>query len=917
MTLVGRDNIIGLIVRGVSMQSSEIRSLFLDFFAEKDHLIMPSFSLIPQNDPTLLLIGAGMAPLKPYFTGEKTPPHPRVATCQKCIRTPDIELVGLTGRHATFFEMLGNFSFGDYFKEDAIAWSWEFVTERLNLSPDKLWVSIYEEDEEAFTIWRDQIGVPSHRIVRMGKEDNFWEIGTGPCGPCSELHYDLGPEAGCGQSDCRVECDCDRFLEIWNLVFTQFNKLPNGDMVPLENKNIDTGAGLERLAMVMQGVNSIYELDTVKPLIDHITAESPDKEDVLHTDVQLSRRIIVEHLRGITFMVADGVLPANEGRGYVLRRLLRRAVRHGHLLGMEIPFLNRAVPLVISLMKNAYPELEERKEYIVQIVELEEQRFRDTLNQGMEILNAYLEEKYADRDFQKGEAFPGDLAFKLYDTYGFPLDLTREIVAEKGLVVDEEAFNRALEEQKEQARRAQKSGGRKRESEEQRWAKTGHYSTIFEGYDKIETQSQVLALYQKDSSAVEEAEKGDTCELLLDRTPFYAESGGQIGDTGVIEGENELIATVEDTYFNPYGQIVHLARIDFGSLQVGELVQCSVDKPRRQSIRRSHTSTHLLHRVLREFLGEHVNQSGSLVVPDRLRLDFTHFKGISEEELQEIEARLNRLILENLSVHVYHTDLQEAQEMGAVALFDEKYGDTVRIINIGDYGIELCGGTHLESTAEIGAIRLIREESIGAGIRRIEALTGLEAWNYSVEQENRLQSIAGILKTSSEEVEEKLKEWMENNRRLQQDYRELQDRLVAYQVEELMGEAVKEDDLQIISKEVDAGGMENLRAVADGIKAKLSRGVVVLGTSREGKVMLVAVVTRDLVSEGAHAGNLIAEVAGKVGGGGGGRPDMAQAGGKNPEFLPEALGMVVPLVRKQRNKQEKEQKDGQKEREVK
>ncbi len=887
------------------MRSSEIRSAFLDFFAQKDHLILPSFSLIPQNDPTLLLIGAGMAPLKPYFTGEKTPPHPRVATSQKCVRTPDVELVGLTGRHATFFEMLGNFSFGDYFKEEAIAWSWEFVTERLQLPTSKLWVSIYEEDDEAMQIWRDNIGIPEDRIVRMGKEDNFWEIGTGPCGPCSEIHYDLGPEVGCGSPDCRVDCDCDRYLEIWNLVFTQFNRLPNGELATLERKNIDTGAGLERLAIVMQEASSIYEIDTVRPLMDHIAREyeNTNGESLVGSERELSQRIIAEHIRGITFMVGDGVLPANEGRGYVLRRLLRRAVRHGRLLGLEIPFLTAIVPKVISLMNDAYPELAEREEYIKQIVELEENRFRETLNQGLEILENYLQEQETARGGEvEGGVFPGELAFRLYDTYGFPLDLTREILAEKGMEVDEEAFNQALEKQKEQARQAQKtSSGASKEEEERRWEATREISTVFEGYELLETEAQVMAIHPRGLSAVEQSSDTEKQELeiLVDRTPFYAESGGQIGDTGVLEGEN-FKGTVTDTFYNPYEQIVHLVQVEEGVLRRGDKVNCRVDYSRRQAIRRSHTATHILHRVLRNKLGEHVNQSGSLVTPDRLRLDFTHFQAIESEELYEIEATLNELIRGGLSLESFHATLEEAQEMGALALFEAKYGEKVRVIKVNDFSMELCGGTHLTNTGQIGLVRLVREESVAAGVRRIEALTGEEAWKHTLKQEERLQNIAGLLKTSPDRVEEKIHEWMESNRHLQQEYQQLQDRLISYQVESLLNQAQEQEGIMIISSKVDVAHMDALRAMADRLKEKLSSGVIALGASHNGKVILVVAVTADLISEGVHAGNIISKMAEQVGGGGGGRPDMAQAGGKDPSSLPAAMEMVSNLVIEQR-----------------
>lgn len=876
------------------MQSREIRSLFLDFFARKDHLIVPSYSLIPQDDPTLLLIGAGMAPLKPYFTGEKTPPHLRMATCQKCVRTPDIELVGVTGRHATFFEMLGNFSFGDYFKGKAILWAWEFVTQILKLPTDKLWVSIYEEDEEAADIWREDIGLPPARIIRMGKKDNFWEIGTGPCGPSSEIYFDLGPGVGCGRPDCKVGCDCDRFLEIWNLVFTQYNRTDDGRLLALEKKNIDTGVGLERMATVLQGVTSIYEIDTMRPLVEYIAGES------LSVNNRLSQRIVGEHLRGVVFLVADGVLPSNEGRGYVLRRLLRRAVRHGRLLGIDNPFLYRAVPLVISLMEGAYPELRERESYIKQVMELEETRFRETLNQGMEMLESYLIDNFGAEE-QRGERlFPGEMAFRLYDTYGFPLDLTKEIVAEKGLKVDEEDFNLALQEQKSRGRRAHKAGGEAKGMEDGHcWEESRHLSTLFEGYERLETEAKVLAIC-RESLPVEEASEGDPVEIIIDRTPFYARSGGQAADTGVITGDGVEVS-VTDVYYNMHDQIVHRGKVNTGTLKKGACVRGLVDVARRQATRRSHTATHLLHRALKEFLGEHVNQAGSQVVPDRIRFDFTHFSALSDLEVQDLECKINGIIREGLPVSCEYTTLEKARERGVMALFKEKYGEEVRVISIGTYSAELCGGTHLENTGQIGLLRIVREESIGAGIRRIEALTGEEALKHDLEQENRLKRIARILKTTPEQIDEKINDWIEENRRLQHDFRELEQKMISYQAANLLRNSLEQNgNIRIVSDEVSVNSMEVLREMADYVKERLSRGVVVLGAVKEGRVLLVAGVTRELIEEGIHAGKIVAEVARKVGGGGGGRPDLAQAGGKDPAALPDALDMVRGIVEEQR-----------------
>lgn len=876
------------------MQSHEIRSLFLDFFARRDHLVVPSYSLVPQDDPSLLLVGAGMAPLKPYFTGEKTPPHPRMATCQKCVRTPDIELVGITGRHATFFEMLGNFSFGDYFKGKAILWAWEFVTHALKLPADKLWISVYVEDEEAADIWRKEIGLDPARIVRMGKEDNFWEIGHGPCGPSSEIYFDLGPGVGCGRPDCKVGCDCDRFLEVWNLVFTQYNRMPDGSLLTLDKKNIDTGAGLERMATVLQGVTSIYEIDTVRPLVEHIADEA------LSVNNRLSLRIVAEHLRGIVFLVSDGVLPSNEGRGYVLRRLLRRAVRHGRLLGIDNPFLYRAVSQVVSLMKNTYPELGERENYIKQVVKLEENRFRKTLSQGMDMLESYLVHEFGAEDQQKDRLFPGEVAFRLYDTYGFPLDLTREILAEKGLEVDVVNFDRALQEQRSRGRKARKSDEDGRDSLDGLcWEESRHVSTHFEGYERLEAEARIMAIC-KESLPVEEASAGDSIEIIIDRTPFYAQAGGQAADTGVIIGDGVEIS-ITDVYLNIHEQIVHRGKVNSGILKKGATVRGLVDIARRQAIMRSHTSTHLLHRALKEFLGEHVNQAGSQVIPDRIRFDFTHFAGLTDLEMRDLESKINAVIREGLPVGCDYVTLEEARKRGAVALFEEKYGEEVRVVNIGTYSAELCGGTHLENTGQIGSLRIVKEESIGAGIRRIEALTGEEALQYDQEQENRLKRVAGILKTTPDQIDERLNDWMEEIRSLQHDYRELERKMISYQTTDLLGNSFKQNgNIQIITDKVDVTSMETLREVADHVKERLSRGVVVLGAIKEDRVLLVAAVTPELIEEGIHAGKIIARVARRVGGGGGGRPDLAQAGGKDPMALRDALDMVSGIVEEQR-----------------
>jgi len=876
------------------MQSNEIRALFLDFFARKEHLVLPSFSLIPKDDPTLLLIGAGMAPLKPFFTGEKKPPHTRLATCQKCVRTPDIERVGHTGRHATFFEMLGNFSFGDYFKEEAIAWAWELVTGGFRLPTERLWVSIYEEDEEAYQIWRCAIGLPEERIVRLGKEDNFWEIGVGPCGPCSEIYYDLGPEVGCGREECKVGCDCDRFLEIWNLVFTQFNREPSGELTVLKKKNIDTGAGLERLATALQGVSSFYETDLLQPLYCYFSELAGPE----NRDRTIPLRIVTEHSRGIVFLVADGVLPANEGRGYVLRRLLRRAARYGRLLGIEDAFLAGAVPILVEQMGSIYSKLVQQRERIISVVETEEKRFHDTLAQGMEILDRYIEQL-------KGEGrtvLPGSWAFKLYDTYGFPIDLTIEILAEHGLQVDRDSFEHDLAAQQQRARAARAAT---EQAGRQSYREAAGLKTVFTGYETAAQEAQIT-LMLVDGRPVETAGAGSTVEISLDQTPFYAEAGGQIGDRGTIASGSNL-AIVEDTVFTPAGQTVHRARVTAGSFSRGDRVEAAVDAEHRRAVSRSHTATHLLHKALREHLGEHVNQAGSLVATDRLRFDYTHFAAPSAEELQQIEEAVNRIILENLPVTVTETTLEAAQQAGAAALFTEKYDrDAVRMVSAGDFSRELCGGTHVGATGEIGLFRLVAEEGIGSGLRRIEALLGLEAYRLVSREREQLQKTAQVLQTTPERIEQRLEELLEENRLLQKANRELNQRLAGFMIEELLSKATLVEGVPVISASVDATGMESLRLYLDRIKERLPSVVAVLGAVNDGRVLLAGAVTTDLVKKGIQANRVIAAVASLVGGGGGGRPDLAQAGGKNPAALPEALRTVPGLVREQLAKSKEE-----------
>ncbi|HHU76635.1 MAG TPA: alanine--tRNA ligase [Firmicutes bacterium] len=881
------------------MKIDTIRTIFLNFFQEKEHLVLPSFPLIPQNDPSLLLIGAGMAPLKPFFTGEKTPPHRRVATCQKCVRTPDIDQVGFTPRHATFFEMLGNFSFGDYFKEEAIFWAWELLTEHYHISEEKLFISVYEDDDESLAIWRDKIGVPATKIHKLGKDDNFWEIGEGPCGPCSEIYYDLGPEYGCGSPNCQVGCDCDRYMEVWNLVFTQFNRDAAGNYEQLKQKNIDTGMGLERLAVVLQGVSNIFEIDNIKPLLDYFA----DKAGVKYgqdgkTDTAL--RVITEHMRGTTFLVADRILPSNEGRGYVLRRLLRRAIRYGKLLGMEIPFLYRAVPLLADLMGDAYPEIKKDRDYITRVIRAEEERFAETLGQGMDIL----EEEIALLKKEGKTTLGGGDAFKLYDTFGFPLDLTREILREHDLGLDEPGFDAAMEQQKSRGRTA--LGNREQHSEIPIPPSIlNEHETKFVGYDVLQTESEVLALVTLpegktlQSYTAKDGEEKEIC-LLLDKTPFYAEKGGQVGDTGFGETPRSKVS-IKNTLPGPSeGQILHIAGIKNGTIATGDRIRAKVDEKRRKDIARNHTATHLLQQALKDLLGDHVSQAGSLVTPDRLRFDFTHYSGLTGDEIAEIEKNVNEAILRDMLVETTLTDVNQAMEMGAIALFDEKYGETVRVVQIEDYSRELCGGTHVSQTGEIGLFKIISEGSVGSGVRRIEALTGREAYQHLSSRDKLLQELADLLKTTPEKSKERLQDLLESQRELQRKIKQMQQAMTGMDVDNLLQKIDNSLGIPVLSAQVEAENMETLREYLDHIRGKLPSGIIFLGTVSGGKVLLAAAITKDLNKEGLHAGKLVGEIAKLTGGGGGGRPDLAQAGGKDPDKLPHALSQVLPIIKKQR-----------------
>ncbi|HSH35684.1 alanine--tRNA ligase [Schnuerera sp.] len=875
-----------------SMGLHEIRKEFLEFFREKGHLILPSFSLVPKSDKSLLLINAGMAPLKPYFTGEKTPPNNRVVTCQKCIRTGDIENVGKTDRHATFFEMLGNFSFGDYFKKEAIEWAWEFLTERMGIPEEALWASIYLDDEEAYEIWSQVIGLDESKIVRLGKEDNFWELEVGPCGPCSEIYVDRGEEYGCGSSSCQPGCECDRFIEVWNLVFTQFDKDESGEYHPLEHPNIDTGMGLERIAAVMEKADNIFEVGEIKKILKKVESISGKKYGV-DSNVDTSIRVITDHVRAITFLVSDGVLPSNEGRGYVLRRLIRRAARHGKLLGIKGVFLNSIVESVIESWKVEYEEIKEREEQIKKVIKAEEEKFQETIHQGIHILEEYIEEI-----IEKDEKYlDGKKAFKLYDTYGFPLDLTKEILQEKGLSVDEDRFNQHMEEQRNRARKARE------EFSDSGW-KNGNlaefiegYNTVFKGYKSTILETEVIGI-SIDGHMVDEIEKGQEGILILKETPFYAESGGQIGDIGYVEKEN-FKGKVMDTKYTKDDTIIHFVEVEKGSLNLKDKVIAKVDKANRQNIMRNHSATHLLHKALKEVLGEHVNQAGSIVLPNRLRFDFTHYEGVEEGKLKRIEKIVNDKIFASLEVKTMEMTLKESEEMGVVGLFEDKYKDIVRVVQMGDYSKELCGGTHVNNTNNIGIFKIISESSIASGVRRIEAITGNAVYEYLDGLEQDINRISQIVKSNRNDIIGKIENITEELKEKDKQIESLKSKMASSIAEEILDSRKEINGINIIMHKVDNMDMNSLRNLGDELKNSINSGVIVLASVSNGKLSFVSMVTKDLIEKGIHAGNLIREVAKITGGGGGGRPDMAQAGGKDISKVEEALSMVSTIIEKQ------------------
>lgn len=874
------------------MGLNEIRSKFLEFFESKGHYVANSYSLVPNNDKSLLLINSGMAPLKNYFSGVEVPPSVRMCTSQKCIRTGDIENVGITARHATFFEMMGNFSFGDYFKRESIKWGWEFVTEWLNIPEDKIWVTVYEEDDDSYDIWAKEMNFPEERMVRLGKDDNFWEIGTGPCGPCSEIYFDRGEEYGCDNPDCKPGCDCDRYLEFWNHVFTQFDRDEEGNYSLLENKNIDTGMGLERMGCIMQGVDTIFEVDTIKSILEAVEkltgvkyGENP-KNDI-------SIRIITDHIRAVTFLVSDGVLPSNEGRGYVLRRLLRRAARHGKLLGVKELFLQKLIDEVIKVNDKAYPVLVEKESYIKKVVGIEEEKFNETIDQGTEILNSYIE-------VLKNEGktvLSGQEAFKLYDTYGFPIDLTKEILEEEHLSVDEEAFNEEMEKQKERARNARGNMDGESWKEDPLSKLESTVDSTFNGYSEIYGEGTIEAIV-KDDELVQSAEEGDKVSIVLDNTTFYPEGGGQVGDCGLITNEN-LVLEVLNTKKGANNSIKHIGIIKSGRISNGDKVKTLVDRETRMSAARNHSATHLLHKALREVLGEHVNQAGSLVTPERLRFDITHFEAISNEELKVIEEKVNNVILSSLDIKCDIMNIKEAKEKGATALFGEKYGDEVRVVSMGDYSTELCGGTHLTNTSQVGMFKILSEGGVATGVRRIEAITGKAVYEYLKERDGIISEVCVNLKSKEDNLIQRISSLLEENKNLSKELHDMKAKMSLQSVDSIFDSKVEVNGVNLITNKFEGMDMDTLRETADNLRDKLGSGVVVLANVVDDKVNFVVTATKDVLDKGIHSGNIVREVAKIAGGKGGGRPNMAQAGASDVSKVDQALSYASEVIKTQ------------------
>jgi alanyl-tRNA synthetase len=869
--------------------------MYLDFFKSKDHLVMNSFSLVPHNDNSLLLINAGMAPLKPYFTGAEIPPRRRVATCQKCIRTGDIENVGKTARHGTFFEMLGNFSFGDYFKKEAISWSWEFLTEVVGLDPNRLYPSVYLEDDEAWGLWHDMIGIPEERIFRFGKEDNFWEHGAGPCGPCSEIYYDRGEKYGCGKPGCTVGCDCDRYIEVWNNVFTQFENDGNGNYELLKQKNIDTGMGLERLAVVVQDVDSIFDVDTMQSLRDKVCefAHAEYKKD---EQKDISIRLIVDHIRSATFMISDGIMPTNEGRGYVLRRLIRRAARHGRMLGIEGKFLSELSRTVIEGSRDGYPELEEKKEFIFKVLAQEEEKFNRTIDQGLSILA----DKEAELEKSGSRILAGADAFELYDTYGFPLDLTKEILEEKGYTIDEAGFQSCMEEQRQKARSARAVTNYMGADATVYDQIAADVTTEFVGYDTLQCDSKITVL-TTESELTEALTEGVRGTVITEQTPFYGTMGGQEGDKGEITCAAGRFV-VEDTIHLLGGKYGHVGYMAEGMIKTGDTVTLKVDEKGRKNTCRNHSATHLLQKALKTVLGSHVEQKGSLVTPDRLRFDFAHFQAMTAEEMAQVEAIVNQEIAAGLAVETKVMGIEDAKKTGAMALFGEKYGDEVRVVCMGDFSKELCGGTHVSNTSEIATFKLISESGIAAGVRRIEALTGDGVFAYYKETEKELQEAAALLKTNPSGILEKIRTLQAELKNAQSENESLKSKLAKDALGDVMDQVCEIEGVKFLPAKLEGVDMNGLRELGDQLREKIGEGVVLLASVNEGKVSLMAAVTDGAMKRGAHAGNLIKGIAALVGGGGGGRPNMAQAGGKNPEGVDAALEQAKEVLKGQLTK---------------
>ena len=865
---------------------NQIRQMFRDFYVSKGHYAAGSASLIPRNDKSLLIINSGMAPLKPYFAGLETPPAKRMTTCQKCIRTGDIDNVGITSRHGTFFEMLGNFSFGDYFKEQSLNWGWEFITEHLKMPVDKLWATVYEDDDQAVEIWK-KIGLPEERIVRLGKDDNFWEIGLGPCGPCSEIYFDRGEEYGCGDPDCKPGCDCDRYLEFWNHVFTQFSKEEDGSYSDLEHPNIDTGMGLERIACIMQGVDSIFDVDTIRHILEGVVEVSgvEYKDGAAKSDVSI--RIITDHLRSMVFMIADGIIPSNEGRGYVLRRLIRRAARHGKILGIEGKFLVDLSNRVIEVSGEAYPELVEKKDYIQKIISVEEEKFAATIDQGTNIIHEYVEEmKKTGKTVLEGEK-----VFKLYDTFGFPLELTMEILAEEGCSADEEGFQKNMQRQKEMARAGRKS------TEGEAWKEAAGPSdlpeTVFTGYARTEDTAKVLAIFTEEG----EAEKADTYQnavIYLDQTPFYAEGGGQACDNGFMSTATccAKVVSVEKSG----GVFAHKVLIEKGSLNKGDTVECGVNIYRRNACARNHTATHLLQKALQQVVGSHVQQAGSSVSDEALRFDFNHFEAVTAEQLEQIEQLVNQKIVEFLTVTATEMSMEEAQAMGAMALFGEKYGDRVRVVNAGDWSIELCGGTHVANTGQIGVFKITGESGVASGVRRIEAVTGTGVLLAAIAAEDTIGEISGVLKTNRSTVVQKAASVVEELKDTKKELEDFKKAAMGSEVDEMVKSAKEIGQIRLVTREFKDYNINDLRNLSDDIKAEYESIVMVFASVNGPKVTFLVSVTDDLLEKGVHAGKMIKEIAAACGGGGGGKADMAQAGAKDPSKISDAFRVAEELL---------------------